>query len=92
MNICFFIGKVISDIKYRFIVDNKKYYAIAIFQIELNNKSVITVKGLNEIADYCYRNFNKNDYCILEGIIASNLNILLQNIAKIEYNDFNYDN
>ena len=92
MNICFFIGKVISDIEYRFIVDNKKYYAIAIFQIELNNKSVITVKGLNEIADYCYRNLNKNDYCILEGIIASNFNILFQNITKMEYNDFNYDN
>ena len=92
MNICFFIGKGISDIEYRFIVDNKKYYAIAIFQIELNNKSVITVKGLNEIADYCYRNLNKNDYCILEGIIASNFNILFQNITKMEYNDFNYDN
>lgn len=92
MNICFFIGKVISDIEYRFIVDNKKYYAIAIFQIELNNKSVITVKGLNEIADYCYGNLNKNDYCVIEGTIASSLYILLQRITKIDYNDFNYDN
>ena len=92
MNICFFIGKVISDIEFKFIVDNKSYYAIAIFQIELNNNSVITVKGLNEIADYCYRNLNKNEYCIIEGIIVSNFNILLQNITKMEYNDFNYDN
>ena len=92
MNICFFIGKVISDIEFKFIVDNKSYYAIAIFQIELDNNSVITVKGLNEIADYCYRNLNKNEYCIIEGIIVSNFNILLQNITKMEYNDFNYDN
>ncbi len=92
MNICFFIGKVISDIEFKFIVDNKSYYAIAIFQIELDNNSVITVKGLNEIADYCYINLNKNEYCIIEGIIVSNFNILLQNITKMEYNDFNYDN
>ena len=92
MNICFLIGKIINDIDFKFVVNDKKYYAIAIFQIKLNNKSVITVKGLNEIADYCYRNLNKNDYCILEGIIASNFNILLQNITKMEYNDFNYDN
>ena len=92
MNICFLIGKIISDIEFKFIVDNKSYYAIAIFQIELNNNSVITVKGLNEIADYCYRNLNKNEYCIIEGIIVSNFNILLQNITKMEYNDFNYDN
>ena len=92
MNICFLIGKILNDIDFKFIVDDKKYYAIAIFQIELNNKSVITVKGLNEIADYCYGNLNKNDYCVIEGTIASNFNILLQNITKMEYNDFNYDN
>ena len=92
MNICFLTGKIINDIDFKFIVDDKKYYAIAIFQIELNNNSVITVKGLNEIADYCYRNLNKNEYCIIEGIIVSNFNILLQNITKMEYNDFNYDN
>ena len=45
MNICFFMGKIIPEIEYKFIVHNKKYYAIAIFQIELNNKSIITLKG-----------------------------------------------
>lgn len=84
MNICFFIGKVISDIEFKFIVDNKSYYAIAIFQIELNNKSVITVKGLNEIADYCYKNLNKNKYCIIKGIIEGNYDIIIQSIRKIE--------
>lgn len=71
MNICFFIGKVISNIEYRFIVDNKKYYAIAIFQIELNNKSVMTVKGLNKIADYCYKNLRKKNTIIIEGSLNS---------------------
>ena len=67
MNICFFIGKIISEIEFKFIVNSKKYYSISIFQIELNNKSVITVKGYNEIADFCYRRLLKNDYINLYG-------------------------
>ena len=52
MNICFLIGKIVSEIDFKFIVNNKKYYSISILQIELNNKSIITVKGYNEIADF----------------------------------------
>lgn len=71
MNICFFIGKIISDIDFKFIVNNKKYYSIAIFQIGLNNKSIITLKGYNEIADFCYRNLIKSDYINLYGELNS---------------------
>ena len=71
MNICFLIGKIISDIDFKFIVNSKKYYSISIFQIELNNKSVITVKGYNEIADFCYRRLLKNDYINLYGELNS---------------------
>ena len=71
MNICFLIGKIISDIDFKFIVNSKKYYSISIFQIELNNKSVITVKGYNEIADFCYRRILKNDYINLYGELNS---------------------
>ena len=48
---------------------NKKYYSIVIFQIELNNKSIVTVKGYNEIADYCYKNLSKGNYCVIQGKI-----------------------
>ena len=71
MNICFFIGKIISDIDFKFIVNNKKYYSISIFQIELSNKSIITLKGYNEIADFSYGNFIKNDYINLYGELNS---------------------
>lgn len=80
MNICFLIGKVISDIEYRFIVDNKKYYAIAIFQIELNNKSAIAVKGLNKIADYCYKNLRKKNTIIIEGTLNSKLEGIIEKL------------
>ena len=41
------------------------------FQIELNNKSVITVKGYNEIADFCYRRLLKNDNINIYGELNS---------------------
>lgn len=59
MNICFLKGKIISDIEFQFIINNKKYYSFSIFKIKLDNKS-ITVKGYNETADWCYRNLIKN--------------------------------
>lgn len=71
MNICFLIGKIISDIDFKFIVNSKKYYSISILQIELNNKSIIKVKGYNEIADFCYRRLLKNDYINLYGELNS---------------------
>ncbi len=71
MNICFLIGKIVSEIDFKFIVNNKKYYSISILQIELNNKSIITVKGYNEIADFCYKKLVKNDYISFYGELNS---------------------
>ena len=68
MNICFFIGKIISDIDFKFIVNSKKYYSISILQIELNNKSIVTVKGYNDIADFCYQKLEKGKFYIVPGI------------------------
>ena len=45
MNICLIIGKIIRDIEFKFIINNKKYYSISILKVELDNKSIITVKG-----------------------------------------------
>ncbi len=83
MNKCFFIGKIISDIDFKFIVDSKKYYSISIFKIELNNKSIITVKGYNEVADFCYKSLTKNDFMALYGKLDSKMEISLQNIKLI---------
>ena len=58
MNICFLMGKIISEIEFKFIIQGKKT-SIATFQIELENKSRIKVKGYNEIADYCYQKLKK---------------------------------
>lgn len=83
MNICFFIGKIISNIDFKFIVNNKKYNSIVIFQIELYNKSVITLKGYNEIADFCYRNLEKNNIIIAVTFLNSKLEGIVEKIENL---------
>ena len=83
MNICFLKGKIISDIKFKFIINNKKYYSISIFKIKLDNKSIITVKGYNETADWCYRNLIKNDNIAIYGNLNSEMEIVVQDIEFI---------
>ena len=52
MNLVYIQGKVVSKIDFKFII-NSKNISIAIFKVELRNKSVVVVKAYNEIADYC---------------------------------------
>ena len=51
------------------------------FDIELLNGSVITVKGYNEIADYCYSNLEKGQ--VIEGYINYNMEIVLSVINNV---------
>ena len=69
MNECFVMGKIISNIDFEFIVNSKKYYSI--FKIKLDNKSIITVKGYNEISDFCYKKLIKNNNISLYGELNS---------------------
>ena len=83
MNECFFIGKIISNIDFKFIVNSKKYFSITTFKIKLENQSIITVKGYNEIADFCYKNLIKNNYIALYGEIDGKMEIALKNAELI---------
>ena len=79
MNICFFIGKIISDIQFDFIL-NSKNTSICIFKMQLANKSDITVKAYDEIADKCYQKLSKNDIIGIQGYINSNMEIIIEDI------------
>lgn len=82
MNICFLMGKIISEIEFKFIIHGKNT-AIAILQIELKNKSRITVKGYNKIADYCYKDLKNNDTIMIQGRLEENGKIEMSVIFKI---------
>ena len=71
MNICILIGKIISEIQFKFIIKNKNKKSIAYFDMELTNKSIIRVKAYNARADYTYRNYKMNQIIIIKGKIRS---------------------
>ena len=72
MNEVFLIGKVISDIEFKFII-NSNNISIAMFEIiTIQDKQIIRVKAYNEIADYIYQHIKKNDIIAIEGKIRDN--------------------
>ena len=80
MNICFFIGKIISDIDFKFIVNDKSNTAVAIFKLKVDENCILTIKGYNELADLCYRNLSINNYIALQGELNSKMEVILYSL------------
>ena len=80
MNICFFMGKIVSEVDFQFIINDRRNISIAIFEVELNNKSKITVIGYNEIADFCYSRLKKNDNIAFQGYLDREIKVILEKI------------
>ena len=79
MNLCFLIGKIISEINFKFVL-NSKNISIAYFKIELNNKSILDVKAYNKLADYCYSKFKKNDIITIQGYLSNDMEIIIKEL------------
>ena len=75
MNLVYIQGKVVSKIDFKFII-NSKNISIAIFKVELRNKSVVKVKAYNEMADYCYRKLSECREVIIEGRLNTKLEVI----------------
>ena len=80
MNICFLIGEIISNIDFKFVMNDKNNISISIFKLKVNDGSTITLKAYNELADLCYRNLSINNYIVLQGRLNSNMEIILYDI------------
>ena len=76
MNLCFISGKIVSDINFKFIINNKNV-SIVYFNLQLNNGSIVKIIGYNELADYCYSNLRKNNYIFIEGFLNNNCEVVL---------------
>ena len=70
MNLCFVMGKLISNIEFKFII-NSINISVAIFEIQLENK---------EIADYCYQKLVKGEVVMISGSLNNNMEIEINNI------------
>ena len=79
MNLCFLIGKIISEINFKFVL-NSKNISIIYFEIELNNKSIVEVKAHNELADYCYSKLKKNDIIAIQGYLSNEIEIIIKEL------------
>lgn len=83
MNLVFLKAKILSNIKFDFIVKNKEYKSIVNYEIELLNNSEIIVQAYNKDADYCYKELSKGDYVFLQGILQTQGTVRQIDIIKI---------
>lgn len=72
MNEVFLIGKIISDIEFKFII-NSKNKAIACFEIETADKQIVRIQAYNQLADFTYSKLNKNNKVFINGYIEANV-------------------
>lgn len=77
MNLCFVIGKIVSEINFKFVL-NSKNISITYFKIELNNKSIVEVKAYNELADYCYSKLEKGNRLAIQGYLNNAIEIITE--------------
>ena len=72
MNEVFLIGKIISNIKFKFII-NSKNKAIACFEIKTVDKQIVRIQAYNQLADFAYSKLNTNDKVFVNGYIEANV-------------------
>ena len=74
MNLCFIKGKILEKINFQFFYQ-KKNISIARTKLELQNGSIITIKGYDEMADWMIQNIRKEDKVILQGKINTKMEV-----------------
>ena len=72
MNEVFLIGKINSDIEFKFII-NSKNKAIACFEIKTADKQIVRIQAYNQLADFAYSKLNTNDKVFINGYIEDNV-------------------
>lgn len=83
MNEVFIIGKIVNEVKYKFIVNSKKNFSNAEFKIEQDNQ-LFFIKAYNNIADLCYRKLHLGDIVFINGKIETNMIINIMSIFMLK--------
>lgn len=83
MNLCIITGKILEDINFKFIYNDRRI-SIAYTTIKLSNDSIITIKGFTEKADVLFTKFAKGDLVIVEGKIDTKSEVEIIRIDKIK--------
>ena len=81
MNEVFIIGKIVEEVEFDFIINNKKK-AIAKSSVELSNGSVIEIVGFDKVADFMYGKLREKDIVFIYGKIVEN-SMYIKSIKKL---------
>ena len=79
MNEVFFMGKIITCIKFGFII-NSKHFSKATFNFKLVDEQVIQINAYDKIADYIYSKLKQGDNVFIYGKLCKNV----VNVIKIK--------
>ena len=82
MNEVFFIGKLIENVEFDFIINSKKYRSIATMKIETLDKQYINIVAYNYLADYAFSKLKKLDYVFSNGFLCENY-VIAKALKKI---------
>ena len=84
MNEIFLIGKIFTDIDFKFIVNLKKKKSIVMFRLETIDANVINIVAYNKMADYIYSKIKKEDIVFIYGEFKHKNNINVRKIIKLQ--------
>ena len=86
MNECFFIGKIIKNNGFKFILNEKNKSKIEM-EIKLADENILKIIAYDEKADFIFRNnFNLNDIVFVQGKLRKKdkeLVIIINYIEKV---------
>ena len=77
MNLCFIKGKILEKINFQFLYQ-KKNISIARTKLELQNGSIITIKGYDEMADWMIQKIKKEDKVIMQGELDTRMEVVVK--------------
>ena len=81
MNEVFIIGKIITEVKFDFIL-NSKHISVSRFKImTVYDKQEIYITAYDEMADYVYANIKKGNFVMINGYLKND-GIVLKDIEK----------
>jgi len=80
MNLCFLMGKIISEIEFNFILNSKNNISVASFELEIDKDCKVLVKAYNKMADWCYQKLDKNNMVLIQGELNTKMEIVITGI------------
>lgn len=85
MNFCIIMGKIIEDIKFNFLYNDKRI-SISNTIIKLDNDSKVKINGYGEIADKMYQRMQEGDIVLIKGKLNTKMEIEVKLIKKLGNN------